>query len=58
MLMVHSGSILKYEQEMLASQLKIIVIFLRFDCAVIQASYQYIKLLHEQQQQYISAHIS
>ena len=38
MLMVHSGNIFKYEQEMLASQLKIIVIFIRFDCAVIQAS--------------------
>ena len=54
--MVHRGNIFKYEQEMFASQLKLIVIFIRFDCAVIQALYECIKLLHEQQ--YMSAPMS
>ena len=54
----YNGNFFKYGQEMLASQLKMIVIFIRFDCDVIQASYQYIKLLQEQQQQYMSAHMS
>ena len=54
--MVHNvnGQFFKYEQGMVASQLKIIVIFIRFDCAVIHALYQYIQL---QQQQYMSATI-
>ena len=42
---------------MVDSQLKIIVIFIRFDCVVIHMliNIQYIKLLHEQLQQYTSA---